>query len=90
MRKAYVRQLEIMYERPLDITSNNILAEQEKVAQRYEGAVRTEFEVGSFVLVSDLVRPPSKLHCRWGGPFEVMSRSRKNVTVRDLTSDARQ
>ena len=44
--------------RLLDITSNHILAEQEKVAQRYEGAV------GSFVLVSYLVRPPRKLHCR--------------------------
>ena len=65
MRSAYVWQLEIMYERLLDITSSHILAEQEKVVQRYEEAVPTEFEVGSFVLVSYLVRPPSKLHCRW-------------------------
>ena len=47
------------------------------------------FEVGALVLVSYLVRPPTKLHCRWGGPFEVVSRVRNNVIVRDLTSDAR-
>ena len=89
VRSAYVRQLEVMYERLLDVTSNHILAEQEKVTQRFEGAVPTEFEVESFVLVSYLVRPPSKLHCRCG-PFEVISRNRNNVIVRDLTNDARQ
>ena len=39
-----------MYERLLDITSSHILAEQEMVTQQYEGAVPTEFEVGSFCL----------------------------------------
>ena len=33
VKSAYVRQLELMYERLLDVTSNHILAEQEKVAQ---------------------------------------------------------
>ena len=55
------------------------------MAQRYEGAVPTEFEVESY-----LVCPPSKLYCRWGGPFEVLSRNRNNVIVGDLTNDARQ
>ena len=35
------------------------------------------------------MRPPSKLHCRWGVPFEVMSRQGNNVIVRDLASDTR-
>ena len=70
-----------MYEGLLDVASCHILEEQEK------GAVLTEFAVGSFVLVSYLVCPPSKLHCRWGGPSEVLSRIRNNVIVRDLTND---
>ena len=74
----------------MDETSAHILAEQDKVAQRYEGVVPTEFKIGSFVLVSYLVRPPSKLHCRWGGPYQVMARDRNNVIVRDMTNDARQ
>ena len=61
-----MRQLEVMYENLLDITSSRMLVEQDKVAQKFEGAVPTEFEVGSFVLVSYLVRPPSELHCRLG------------------------
>ena len=63
---------QLIYGRLLDITSSHILIEQEKVAQRFEGAVPTEFEAGIFVLVSYFVLPHSKLHCRWGGPFEVM------------------
>ena len=90
VRSEYVRQLEVAYERLLDATSAHILIEQEKVARRYEGVVPTEFKVGSYVLVSYLVRPPSKLHCRWSGPFQVMSRVRNNVIIRDLTNDARQ
>ena len=57
VKSAYVRQLELMYERLLDVSSSHIVA-------RYEGVILTEFEVGKYVLVSYLVRPPSKLHCR--------------------------
>ena len=63
--------------------------EQERAAAKFVGVVPTEFEVGSYVLVKYPSRPPSKLHCRWSGPFEVMSRDRNNVLVRDLTSDVR-
>jgi hypothetical protein len=90
VRSEYIRQLEVNYERLLDATSAYIWKEQEKLAQHYEGVVPTEFEVGSYVLVSYLVRPPSKLHCRWSGPFQVMSRVRNNVIIRDLTNDVRQ
>ena len=33
-------------------------------------------------------RPPSKLHCRWEGPFQVMSKQGNTLVLRDLTSDA--
>ena len=89
LNSPYVRALESGYEKLLDATSEYILAEQDKVRALTEGKENTEFEVGSLVLVSYLVRPPTKLHCRWGGPFEVMSRVRNNVIVRDLTNDAR-
>jgi hypothetical protein len=89
LKSTYVRALEGAYENLLDTTSLHILAEQKEVSKQYEGAVPTEFKVGSFVLMSYLTRPPSKLHTRWEGPFEVMSRDRNNVIIRDLTSDAR-
>ena len=89
MNSPYVRSLESAYEKLLDATSEYILEEQDKVRALYEGKEPTVFEVGALVLVSYLVRPPTKLHCRWGGPFEVVSRVRNNVIVRDLTSDAR-
>ena len=49
VQSAWIRQLKGMYERLIDVTSSYILAEQEKVAQRFEGAVPAKFEVGSFV-----------------------------------------
>jgi hypothetical protein len=89
LQTEYVTALEEAYEHLLDATSEHILQEQSKVAARFEGIVPTEFPPGSYVLVSYPVRPPSKLHCRWRGPYEVMSRDRNNVIVRDLTSDDR-
>jgi hypothetical protein len=88
LNSPYARSLEAGYEKLLDATSEFILAEQDKVRSQHNGKEDTIFEVGSLVLVSYLVRPPTKLHCIWGGPFEVMSRIRNNVIVRDLTSDA--
>jgi hypothetical protein len=89
LNSEYVRALESHYEHLLDATSAHILQEQERVLGRSAGIVPTEFEVGSYVLISYLVRPPSKLHCRWDGPYEVMSRHNNTVIVRDLTNDAR-
>ena len=89
MNSPYVRALESAYEKLLDATSEYILEEQDKFRAQFEGKEPTEFKVGSLVLVSYLVRPPTKLHCRWGGPYEVVSRERNNVIVQDLTSDAR-
>ena len=56
---------------------------------RYGDVEVRAFETGTYVLMSYLVRPPSKLHCRWEGPFEVMSRQKNTVILRDLTSDVR-
>lgn len=89
LQTEYVTALEKAYGEILDATSLHILHEQEMVAARYVGTIPTEFPPGSFVLVSYTSRAPSKLHCRWQGPFEVMSRERNNVIVRDLTSDNR-
>ena len=88
MKSSYVRALELQYERLLDVTSDHILAEQEKLSQRYDGVMPTEFAEGSYALVRYDVRAPNKLYCRWEGPVEVVSRKKNVVTVRDLTSDA--
>jgi hypothetical protein len=88
MKSAYVRALEAQYERLLDVTSDHILAEQEKIALRYVGVQPTEFAVGSYALVRYDVRAPSKLHCRWEGPVEIVSRKKNAVTVQDLTNGA--
>jgi hypothetical protein len=88
MRSEYVRALEVQYERLLDVTSDHILAEQSKIARRFDGVVPTEFLEGSYVLVRYDVRAPNKLYCRWEGPMEVLSRKKNVVVVRDLTSDA--
>jgi hypothetical protein len=88
MKSAYVRALEAQYELLLDVTSDHILAEQEKVALRYVGVQPTEFAVGSYALVRYDVRAPSKLHCRWEGPVDVVSRKKNAVTVQDLTNGA--
>ena len=89
LHSSFVRTLEQTYEHLLDVTSDHVRREQDRIQLRFDGMVPTEFKVGSYVLVSYLARPPSKLHCRWDGPFEVVSRDRNTVIVRDLTNDAR-
>lgn len=49
------------------------------------GAVPTEVGVGSYVLMSYLVRPPSKLSARWAGPYRVTKRVANNAVLEDLT-----
>jgi hypothetical protein len=77
--------LQVAYERLLDETSMHILKEQEGLREELKGVVPTEFEVGSFVLMSYLVRPPSKLAARWAGPFRILSRKANSVELEDLT-----
>ena len=89
LKSDFVRALESGYERLLDTSSLHILQEQDKVRARYGDVEVRAFETGTYVLMSYLVRPPSKLHCRWEGPFEVMSRQKNTVILRDLTSDVR-
>jgi hypothetical protein len=88
LNSSFVRALESGYEHLLDVSSAHIVQEQDKVRARYEAVEERVVEVGTYVLMSYLVRPPSKLHCRWEGPFEVMVRRGNTAILRDLTSDA--
>ena len=42
----------------------------------------TEYSVGDYVLMSYLVRPISKLHARWAGPYEVTKRGDRLIVAR--------
>ena len=44
--------------------------------------------MGSYVLMSYLVRPPSKLAARWAGPYRIKGKEGNNVTLEDLTGGA--
>ena len=82
----YLQQLRDAQEILLDITSLHLLAYQRKVQSRLKPALPTEFAVGSYVLYAYATRPPSKLHLRYAGPFQVVDRDRNNITISDLTS----
>ncbi len=63
----------------------HILKEQEKLREEFKGVVPTDFKVGSFVLVSYAMRPPSKLAARWAVPFCIVSRKANSFELEDLT-----
>ena len=81
----YVMLLQAAYERLLDETSMHIWKEQERLREEYIGAIPTDFKVGSFVLMSYLVRPPPKLSARWAGPYRIVSRRANSFELEDLT-----
>ena len=85
LSNAHVKRLQEAYERLLDETSVHVVQEQEAQQQRYADIVPTEFMVGGHVLLSYLVRPPSKLAARWAGPYRISHRQGNNVTLEDLT-----
>ena len=74
------------YKRLLDETSLFMASEQERIGMGQEDSERTEYWIGDYALLSYLVRPLSKLHARWAGPYEVMKREGNNLSLRDLTS----
>ena len=80
-------QLEDAYEKLLDATSAFVVSEQRELAAGYADVEPADLQVGGYVLVSYPVRPPSKLSCRWGGPYLLVSRDKNACLVRDLTSD---
>jgi hypothetical protein len=82
---GYVKELQAAYERLLDETSVFVVREQEAQQQQYADIVPTEFKVGGYVLMSYLVRPPSKLAARWAGPFRIAKMDGNNVLLEDLT-----
>jgi hypothetical protein len=61
--------LQQAYERMLDETSVYAIAEQDRLQEVHARLVPTDFSVGGHVLMSYLVRPPSKLAARWAGPY---------------------
>ena len=85
LTNSYVMQLQVAYERLLDETSVYVLKEQEKLREEHKGVEPTEFMVGAYVLMSYLVRPPSKLAARWAGPYCIVSRKANSAELKDLT-----
>jgi hypothetical protein len=85
LSNEYVSSLQVAYERLLDETSMHILQEQEKARAEFKGAIPTDFPVGSYVLMSYLVRPPSKLSARWAGPYRIVARKANTAELEDLT-----
>jgi hypothetical protein len=84
----FVSELQRGYERLLDETSEHVAREQEKLRVEFKSVVPTVLEVGSLVLMSYLVRPPSKLAARWAGPFRILAREANSATLEDLTGGA--
>jgi hypothetical protein len=85
LETSYVLQLQQAYERLLDETALFVIKEQEQLQQQYADVVPTQFVVGGYVLMSYLVRPPSKLAARWAGPYRILAKKGNNVTLEDLT-----
>ena len=83
----FMTQLRRAYERMLDATSRNILAEQRKLERVRAGALTKPVAAGDLVLIRYPVRPPSKLHERVAGPFQVVQRKGNLVFAKDLTSE---
>jgi hypothetical protein len=51
----------------------------------YDIVQQTVYSMGSFVLMSYLVRPPSKLSARWAGPYRIVTRKANSAELEDLT-----
>jgi len=83
----FMTQLRRAYEVMLDATSNRILAEQRKLERVRAGAKTSPVEAGDLVLIRYPVRPPSKLHERVAGPFQVVQRKGNLIFAKDLTSE---
>ena len=49
-------------------------------------AARTEFPLGSYVLLDYPDSPPTRLHARKRGPYQVVTFNKNNYTLRDLVS----
>lgn len=81
----YVINLHRAYERLLDMTSLHIVDEQKKLKELHQHKDDTIFDVGDYVLLSYLVRPPSKLSARWAGPFRIVERVANSAKLEDLT-----
>ena len=82
----YLQALRDAQESLLDITAEHLAAQQRHRLAKARPVIPTVFPIGSYVLFEYLTRPPSKLHTRAAGPFQVLAHDRNNVTIADLTS----
>ena len=80
-----VSKIQVAYEWLLNETSVYVAEEQARLRGEAGGLEPTEMEVGALVLMSYLVRPPSKLSARWAGPFRIIARKDNTATLQDLT-----
>jgi hypothetical protein len=85
LSNEFVSSLHAAYERLLDETSLCILKDQLKMQREFGESEATDFQVGSLVLLSYSVRPPSKLSARWAGPYRVVAKDSNNLSLEDLT-----
>lgn len=85
LSNEFVSSLHAAYERLLDETSLCILKDQLKMQREFGESEATDFPVGSLVLLSYSVRPPSKLSARWAGPYRVVAKDSNNLSLEDLT-----
>ena len=83
----FMTQLRRAYEVMLDATSNRILAEQRKLERVRAGSKTSPVGAGDLVLIRYPARPPSKLHERVAGPFQVVQRKGNLIFAKDLTSE---
>lgn len=54
--------------------------------KRKSSPKRTEFAVGTFVLVQYRTRPPSKFHMPWAGPMKVVKVDKSNYSLQDMVT----
>ena len=85
LKTEYVARLHEAYELLLDKTSLYICERQRELMKNDNVEEPSTFSPGDYVLVSYLVRPPSKLHARWAGPFQVESVQGNSYSLKDLT-----
>ena len=67
--------------------TRELLEESDRLHMAGETHDPTEYEVGSFVLVSHRTGPPTRMHTTWRGPMRVVSVSHSEYTLLDLVNN---
>jgi hypothetical protein len=82
---SYMRDLQTAQERMLDATSLMLWETQDAARRVSTEPEPTEFLIGSYVCLRYPTRPPSKLHDRLAGPFQITDIKGNLYIMRDLT-----